>query len=162
MINLPLYNQWINYVLLVENFVIMYERKIPLPIDCGLHLTKEVLNGKWKPALLNIISVDVHRPSEIFRLLPAASSRVLSTQLKELEQHGIIQKKIYQQMPPKVEYSLTKLGESLLPIVDAMNHWGDQNRQFLENVIELDPKIEKTTKLNCDILRPDAASSSLS
>lgn len=130
----------------------MYERKIPLPIDCGLHLTREILNGKWKPVLLNIISMDVQRPSEIFRLVPEASRRVLTVQLKELEQHGIIKKKIYPQLPPKVEYSLTEIGQSLLPIVDAMNHWGDQNREFLESVIQQDPKITRTTKSNCDLL----------
>ncbi|MBB5635032.1 DNA-binding HxlR family transcriptional regulator [Pedobacter cryoconitis] len=131
----------------------MYERKIPLPIDCGLHLTKEVLNGKWKPALLNAISMDVHRPSELFRLLPEASRRVLTVQLKELEQHGIIKKKIYPQLPPKVEYSLTEIGQTLLPIIDAMNHWGDNNRDFLESVIERDPKIVQTTKSNCELHR---------
>lgn len=136
----------------------MYERKLPLTIDCGLHLTKEVLNGKWKPALLNAISMNVKRPSEILRLLPGATRRVLSVQLKELEEHGMIQKKIYPQLPPKVEYSLTDIGWSLMPIIDAMNQWGDTHRQFLEKVISQDPKITQTAKSVCLAYRQMAVS----
>lgn len=127
----------------------MYERKTPLTIDCGLHLTKEVLNGKWKPALLNAISMDVKRPSEMLRLFPGATRRVLNVQLKELEGHGMIEKKTYPQLPPKVEYSLTKIGWSLMPIIDAMNQWGDANRSFLETVITQNPKIVETSKSIC-------------
>lgn len=113
----------------------MYERKIPLPTKCGLHLTKEVLYGKWKASLLYAISMDIKRPSDILRAMPDATKRVLNIQLKELEDHGVISKKIYHQLPPKVEYSLTPLGESLMPVVDAMSRWGDENRTFLEQVI---------------------------
>ena len=131
----------------------MYERKTPLAIDCGLHLTKEVLNGKWKPAILRAISMDVKRPSEILRLFPDATRRVLNVQLKELEGHGMVEKKTYPQLPPKVEYSLTEIGWSLMPIIDAMNQWGDANRSFLENVIKNDPKIGETSKSACQIYR---------
>ncbi len=128
----------------------MYERKIPLTIDCGLHLTREVLNGKWKPALLNAISMNVKRPSEIQKLMPDATRRVLNVQLKELEDHGMIEKKIYHQLPPKVEYSLTEIGWSLMPIIDAMNQWGDTHRSFLEDVIAQDPRITQTSKSVCE------------
>jgi len=131
----------------------MYERKIPLTIDCGLHLTREILNGKWKPALLNAISLDVKRPSEILRILPEATRRVLNVQLKELEEHGIIEKKIFPQIPPKVEYSLTEIGWSLMPIIDAMNVWGDKNRDFLEKVITQNPKTKEISKSPCDFIQ---------
>ncbi|MDJ1495050.1 helix-turn-helix domain-containing protein [Cytophagaceae bacterium DM2B3-1] len=127
----------------------MYERKIPLTIDCGLHLTREVLNGKWKPALLKAISLDIKRPSQMLRLLPDATRRVLNVQLKELEMHGMVEKKIFPQLPPKVEYSLTTIGWSLMPIIDAMDQWGDANRSFLETVITQDPKITQTAKSAC-------------
>ena len=113
----------------------MYERKTPFTIDCGLHLTREVLNGKWMPALLNAISMNIKRPSEMLRLLPGATRKVLNIQLKELEEHGMVEKKINSQLPPKVEYSLTEIGWSLMPVIDAMNQWGDANRSFLETVI---------------------------
>lgn len=131
----------------------MYERKIPLTIDCGLHLTREVLNGKWKPALLNAIAMNVKRPSEIQRLLPDATRRVLNVQLKELEDHGMIEKKIYHQLPPKVEYALTEIGWSLMPIIDTMNVWGDTNRDFLENVITQNPRVTQTSKSVCNMLQ---------
>ncbi len=127
----------------------MYERKTPLPLECGLHLTKEVLNGKWKPNLLYAISIDIKRPSELLRVLPGAAKRVLNVQLKELENHGLIVKKIYHQLPPKVEYSLTALGESLMPIIDAMNHWGDDHRTFLRSVIAHDVKTDESMRNSC-------------
>jgi DNA-binding HxlR family transcriptional regulator len=71
----------------------MNERKIPLTIGCGLHLSKEVLNGKWKPALQNAIAMDKKRPSEILRLLSGVTRRVLTVQLKELEEHGMVEKR---------------------------------------------------------------------
>ncbi len=131
----------------------MYERKTPLTIDCGLHLTKEVLNGKWKPALLHAISIDIKRPSELVRVLPGATRRVLNVQLKELEMHGMVEKKTYPQLPPKVEYSLTEIGWSLMPVIDALNKWGDANRSFLETVITQDPKISETSKSICQVYR---------
>ena len=131
----------------------MYERKLPLTIDCGLHLTKEVLNGKWKPALLHAISMEIKRPSEMLRLLTGATRRVLNVQLKELEAHGMVEKKVYPQLPPKVEYSLTAIGWSLMPIIDAMNQWGDANRGFLETVITEDPKNTQTSKSVCEFYR---------
>ncbi|MEN0053871.1 MAG: helix-turn-helix domain-containing protein [Mucilaginibacter sp.] len=130
----------------------MYERKLPLPVDCGLHLTKEILNGKWKANLIFAIYENIRRPSDLQRAMPDATKRVLNLQLKELEEHGIINKKIYHQLPPKVEYSLTPLGLTLMPIIDAMNRWGDNNRTYLEAVIaktnpELDhPKVTTLKK----------------
>ncbi|WP_118974679.1 winged helix-turn-helix transcriptional regulator [Taibaiella koreensis] len=113
-----------------------YERKIPIPIECGLHLTKEVLGGKWKMSLINAIHAGIKRPARIEQAFPTLTKRVLSRQLKELEAHGIISKEIFPQLPPKVEYSLTPLGASLLPIIDMMDNWGNENRSFLEKVIE--------------------------
>ncbi|MFZ4929402.1 winged helix-turn-helix transcriptional regulator [Chryseobacterium sp. Mn2064] len=120
-----------------------YERKIPVPTECGLHLTKEILGGKWKMSLINAIHSDIKRPSQIEKAFPALTKRVLSKQLKELEQHGVIEKKIFTEVPPKVEYSLTELGESLLPIIEMMDIWGNQHRPFLEKVIsETNPVVK--------------------
>ncbi|WP_212005278.1 helix-turn-helix domain-containing protein [Chitinophaga sp. HK235] len=103
----------------------MYEKKIPKDLSCGIGATLEIIGGKWKPCLINSIHKGIHRPSELARHNPNASRRVLSLQLKELEEHGIVKKVIYPELPPKVEYFLTELGESLLPIVDLMEKWGD-------------------------------------
>lgn len=114
---------------------VMYEKKMPLPLDCGLSLTKEVLGGKWKPNLLFAISMGINRPSMLQRAIPTATKRVLNLQLKELEEFKVIRKKIYHQLPPKVEYYLTELGETLMPILEQMNTWGDHNRDLLEKII---------------------------
>jgi DNA-binding HxlR family transcriptional regulator len=113
----------------------MYERKIPIDQNCGLDLIREVLYGKWKIHLIYYISRGIQRPSELQREIPEATRRVLNMQLNQLEQHELVTKKIYPQLPPKVEYNLTPFGESLLPVVMLMGKWGDDNREHLQRVI---------------------------
>ncbi|WP_286726773.1 MULTISPECIES: winged helix-turn-helix transcriptional regulator [Sphingobacterium] len=95
----------------------------------------EVLYGKWKIRLLWFIDQGHKRPSELQRKIPDASRRVLNIQLKELEDHEVVMKKIYPVVPPKVEYSLTDLGMSLIPIISALGQWGDQNEDRLRTII---------------------------
>lgn len=102
----------------------MYDRKILREYKCGMEITTEVIGGKWKPCLINYIYAGLKRPSELQKAIPNASRRALNIQLNELEHHGIITKKIFPVLPPKVEYSLTREGESLLPITKAMEVWG--------------------------------------
>ncbi len=113
----------------------MYERKIPLNLNCGLDLIGEVLYGKWKIRLLWFINVGHKRPSELQRKIPDASRRVLNIQLKELEEHELISKVVYPVVPPKVEYNLTEFGKTLIPIISALGHWGDDNEERLRSVI---------------------------
>jgi DNA-binding HxlR family transcriptional regulator len=113
----------------------MYERKIPLSLNCGLDLIGEVIYGKWKIRLLWFINEGHKRPSELQRKIPDASRRVLNMQLKELEEHELISKVIYAQVPPKVEYSLTEFGMTLIPVISALGEWGDTNEERLRNVI---------------------------
>lgn len=113
----------------------MKNRKIPLNLNCGLDLVGEVLYGKWKMRLLWFIKEGYKRPSELQRKIPGASRRVLNVQLKELEDHELISKVIYPVVPPKVEYNLTEFGESLIPVIGAIGHWGDSNENRLRSVI---------------------------
>lgn len=113
----------------------MYEKKIPLNLNCGLDLIGEVLYGKWKIRLLWFIHQGYQRPSELQRKIPDASRRVLNIQLKELEQHELISKKIYPVVPPKVEFSLTEFGKTLIPVISALGNWGDANEERLKKVI---------------------------
>ena len=113
----------------------MRERKIPLNLNCGLDLIGEVLYGKWKVRLLWFINEGHKRPSELQRKIPDASRRVLNMQLKELEQHELITKIIYPVMPPKVEYSLTDFGKTLIPIIGTLGQWGDDNEAKLRTLI---------------------------
>ncbi len=116
-------------------FAPMYERKIPIDLNCGLDLIGEVLYGKWKIRLLWFIHEGYKRPSELQRKIPDASRRVLNIQLKELEEHELITKKIYAVVPPKVEYSLTEFGETLIPVLSVLGQWGDTHREQLRNLV---------------------------
>jgi DNA-binding HxlR family transcriptional regulator len=113
----------------------MYERKIPLTLDCGLDLIGEVLYGKWKMRLLYFIHQGYQRPSELQRKIPDASQRVLLAQLKELEEHELLSKVIYPQVPPKVEYNLTEFGQTLIPIIATLGSWADEHDDHLRRAI---------------------------
>lgn len=113
----------------------MYERKILPNLNCGLDLISEVLYGKWKIRLLWFINEGHKRPSELQRKIPGATRRVLNIQLKELEDHELITKKIHPVVPPKVEYSLTKFGKTVIPVIAALGNWGDKNEERLRSVI---------------------------
>jgi DNA-binding HxlR family transcriptional regulator len=113
----------------------MYERKIPLSLNCGLDLIGEVLYGKWKIRLLWFINEGFNRPSELQRKIPDASRRVLHIQLNELEKHELIEKTIYPVVPPKVEYKLTEFGKTLIPVLSTLGEWGDKNADRLREVI---------------------------
>lgn len=123
-------------------FCCMYERKIPLNLNCGLDLIGEVLYGKWKIRLLWFINEGHKRPSELQRKIPDASRRVLNIQLKELEEHELVSKIIYPQVPPKVEYSLTDFGKTLIPVISMLGNWADANEERLRNVILQISKVE--------------------
>lgn len=113
----------------------MYERKTIPNLNCGLDLIGEVLYGKWKIRLLWFIDQGHKRPSELQRKIPDASRRVLNIQLKELEEHELVSKIIYPVVPPKVEYSLTDFGKTLIPVISAIGMWGDENGERLRSVI---------------------------
>ena len=113
----------------------MYTRKIPIELNCGLDLVREVLYGKWKIHLLYFISQGCKRPGELQRKIPGATRRVLNAQLNQLEEHELVSKKIYAELPPKVEYGLTELGESVLPVIMTLGGWGDDHQEQLRRVI---------------------------
>lgn len=113
----------------------MYKRKTPLDLSCGIRITMEVMGSKWKPCLIDALRNESKRPSQLHKEIPEATSRVLDHDIRELEVHGIIRKKIFAELPPHSEYSLTELGRSLLPIIDIMEEWGENHRRILENII---------------------------
>ena len=113
----------------------MYERKIIPNLNCGLDLIGEVLYGKWKIRLLWFINQGHKRPSELQRKIPDAARRVLNIQLKELEEHELVTRKVYPVVPPKVEYSLTEFGKTLIPVIAALGQWGDEHEDRLRDLI---------------------------
>lgn len=120
----------------------MYERKIPEDLDCGINITMKVLGGKWQPCIIDAINKGAKRPSEMHRQIASASARVINMQLRELESYGIVSKKLFDGLPLRVEYSLTELGKTILPIIDAINFWGKENREHVLQVSGgLEPRI---------------------
>ncbi|UPK67346.1 winged helix-turn-helix transcriptional regulator [Chitinophaga filiformis] len=118
----------------------MYKKKTPIQLNCGLHFFKELLNGKWKLMLIYYVSQGFHRPSELQQKIQNGDRRVLDKQLGELVNHGFLEKKVYNTKVPKVEYTLTKLGNDLVPLIIVMEKWGEEHREDLEKGLKNDPK----------------------
>lgn len=97
---------------------------------CPVSATLKVIGGKWKPLILYFISVDVNRFGQLQRMIPDCSKRMMTTQLRELEADDLINRKVYAEVPPKVEYTLTERGESLRPLFSELSKWG------IENILE--------------------------
>lgn len=96
--------------------------------NCEKELTLSIISGKWKIIILYYLETEgILRFSEIKRLLPKITHKVLTTQIRELEEDGIVHRKVFPEVPSRVEYSLTNLGESLIPIVLMMDEWGKKN-----------------------------------
>ncbi len=110
----------------------MYERKIPVDLDCPLRLTMSLIDSKWKSCILDELRYRPMRPSELHKALPKAAPRVLDMQLKELVDDGLVSKTIYPELPPRSEYAITALGQTLIPIIDAMIDWGNRNQELFE------------------------------
>jgi DNA-binding HxlR family transcriptional regulator len=91
-------------------------------------LTASIIGGKWKPSLLYHLEGRTRRFCELQRLIPGLTKKMLTQHLRELEHDGIISRKVYAEVPPRVEYSLTRHGESLKPILKAMSAWGTRHR----------------------------------
>lgn len=89
-----------------------------------MEATLEVVGGKWKPLILYYLSGGTKRFGELKRMLPNITQRMLTLQLRELEQDRVVQRKVYAEIPPKVEYSLTEFGKSLDPVMLKMLDWG--------------------------------------
>lgn len=92
--------------------------------QCSMELTLDLIGGKWKALILWHLRTETLRFSELKRTLPKITQKMLTQQLRELEGSGLISRFVYTQIPPKVEYSLTPMGNSLLPILESLCNWG--------------------------------------
>ncbi|MED1285846.1 helix-turn-helix domain-containing protein [Bacillus mycoides] len=105
--------------------------------NCEKEMTLSIISGKWKVVILWHLGVEgPHRFSELQRLFPSISHKVLSNQLKELMEDGIVDRTVYPEIPPRVEYYMTELGMSLLPIVEMMYDWGKMRMEQIRNTVE--------------------------
>jgi DNA-binding HxlR family transcriptional regulator len=93
--------------------------------NCPAEFTLAMIGGRWKIPLIFHLLSGAKRFSELSRALAGVTQKMLTQQLREMERQGLVERKIYAQVPPKVEYSLTSLGRTLKPVVDAMCRWGE-------------------------------------
>jgi DNA-binding HxlR family transcriptional regulator len=92
---------------------------------CAVEATLQFIDGKWKGVILYHLLAATLRFNELRRLMPHVTQRMLTNQLRELEADGFVARKVYAEVPPKVEYSLTERGRSLEPVILALKAWGD-------------------------------------
>lgn len=99
-------------------------RKLNSKSGCAVEVTLSVIGGTWKPIILFHLLRGKMRFSELGRAIPTVTQRMLTLQLRELEDTGIVNRTVYPEVPPRVEYALTPLGQSLEPVLVAMREWG--------------------------------------
>jgi DNA-binding HxlR family transcriptional regulator len=105
------------------------ENELLIKASCGTSYTLDLIGSRWKPLILwRLLLQDCLRYSQLKNSMPNISERILILQLRELEQDKLISRKVYPEVPPRVEYSLTALGLSLEPILRSLSVWGDANR----------------------------------
>ncbi|WDF77234.1 helix-turn-helix domain-containing protein [Mucilaginibacter sp. KACC 22773] len=95
---------------------------------CPFNYAMQLIGGKWKPVVLYCIKRGANRFGMLQRAMPAISKQMLTTQLRELETAGLIIRKVYAEVPPKVEYSISKNGETVFPVLEAIEKWGQIQR----------------------------------
>lgn len=94
---------------------------------CSVEAAVSLIDGKWKGVILFHLIEGTARFNELRRRIPGTTQRMLTKQLRELEADSLIVRKVYAQVPPKVEYSLSPLGRTMIPVLDALKIWGDAN-----------------------------------
>jgi len=99
-------------------------------LGCPVEATLEVIGGKWKGVILHHLLSETIRFNELLRLMPKITQKMLTKQLRELEADNLVSRKVYPEVPPKVEYSMTEYGKTLAPVIHSLQTWGTQH---LEN-----------------------------
>lgn len=94
--------------------------------NCPLEMTMDLIDGKWKVLIMWQLSEQVGRFNELRRQFPQMTQKMLTQQLRDLENNGLIIRTVYPQVPPKVEYTLTEFGRSLIPLLRQMDDWGSE------------------------------------
>lgn len=97
----------------------------PSSFNCPVEATIELIGGKYKSVILWHLTDGIKRFGELKKLLPRATEKMLAQQLRDLERDGLIIRTVYPVVPPKVEYSLSDLGRTIIPVLDAMCSWGE-------------------------------------
>lgn len=107
------------------------ENKKSKEATCEIEVAFDVIGGKWKPLIIWFLGeCGTLRFGQLQRLIPDITHKILTKQLRELEEHQLIQRKIYPEVPLRVEYSITDKGREVIPILDMMCEWADKNNYF--------------------------------
>jgi DNA-binding HxlR family transcriptional regulator len=104
-------------------------KRFELP-ECSIGVTLLLMGDRWKILIVRDLLTGTKRFGELKKSLDDISQKTLTNHLRIMEEHGLIKRKVYAEVPPKVEYSLTELGESLKIVLDAMNEWGDMYKKI--------------------------------
>lgn len=99
---------------------------------CPVETTLMLIGNKWKVLILRDLMPGTKRFGELKKSIGSVSQKVLTAQLRDMEQSGLVNRKVYAEVPPRVEYSLTELGQSLKPILEAMGNWGEGYKASIE------------------------------
>ena len=113
------------------------QKKYCGPDRCPVDFALEIIGGRWKGVIIYHLLSGKKRFGEIRRLIPAATQRMITLQLRELEKDDLVKRKVYLEVPPKVEYSLTPLGEALRPTIDELMTWGTRLQKMHHIPIKL-------------------------
>lgn len=97
------------------------------PEECPVRTALAVIGGKWKPVIARYLMLGTRRYGELRKLMPDATQKMLTQQLRELERDGIVARRVYEEVPPKVEYSLTAYGLTLQPVLRELCKWGEKH-----------------------------------
>ncbi|RBL88951.1 winged helix-turn-helix transcriptional regulator [Chitinophaga flava] len=111
----------------MENENIFHTTPTYNPAICPVARTLKIIGGKWKPLILHLVGTEMNRFGLLKKCMPDISKHMLTQQLRELEQDGLISRSVYAEMPPRVEYALTPKGDSMLSITAAILEWGKAN-----------------------------------
>jgi DNA-binding HxlR family transcriptional regulator len=122
--------------------VILEGKRYQLTIDgkyfhCAMDITMNYIGGKWKSVILWYLKKDKKRFSELNRLIPDITEKMLSIQLKQLEASGLVRRTVYPEVPLRVEYRLTPFGKSLIPVMNAIAKWGRQTGRHKGKILEV-------------------------
>lgn len=123
----------------------MRHRRYDCNFGCPVEACLEVIDGKWKGVILFHLLEGTKRFNELKRSMPKVTQRMLTRQLRELEADGIIQRKVFGEIPPRVEYSLTELGKTLEPLLRMLQKWGSDH---LDEIIRIRQKVQAEADAN--------------
>lgn len=107
----------------------MRERVVSTSLACPTEVALEIVGGKWKLVILERLLAGVQRFGQLQKTMPTITARMLTRQLRELEADGLVLRTVYPQVPPKVEYRLSDVGQSLQPLLAQLRAWGDWYRE---------------------------------